>query len=136
MQQRAPHYPAPADHTGTSLHTLQPEITIVEVRGAVDAYNAERLSNRVDDSVTRYVPWDVPDKQLHRWEGEGGALYAPEPRRRLTRLNGSHAKDADAAMTRAATAGNVSTPDRLLGINEDSAEGALRWSCRGPTIVT
>ncbi|MCA2322778.1 hypothetical protein JF732_24240 [Mycobacterium intracellulare] len=24
----------------------------------------------------------VPDKQIHRWEGEGGAEYLPRPRRR------------------------------------------------------
>jgi anti-anti-sigma factor len=46
-----------ADHAGMSLHThFQPEITIVEVRGAVDAYNAERLSDHIDDLATRDRP--------------------------------------------------------------------------------
>lgn len=46
-----------ADHPGMSLHThFQPEITIVEVRGAIDAYNAERLSGRIDDLATRDRP--------------------------------------------------------------------------------
>ena len=40
-----------------SLHThFRPEITIVEVRGAVDAYNAERLSDHIDDLVTHDRP--------------------------------------------------------------------------------
>lgn len=43
-----------ADHAGMSLHThFQPESTIVEVRGAVDAHNAERLSDHIDDLATR-----------------------------------------------------------------------------------
>jgi Family of unknown function (DUF5994) len=53
--------------------------------------------------------------------------------------------NAYTAMTKAATVGDVSTPDQLLGISEHSAkdrrhalvaprrrEGGLRWSCRGP----
>ncbi|OBF91142.1 hypothetical protein A5791_15365 [Mycobacterium sp. 852002-51163_SCH5372311] len=177
-RQLAPNGSVPVDHAGMSLHThFQPEITIVEVRGAVDAYNAERLSDRIDDLATRHrplivdlrgvdffgsdgfrglvkiaetcqregvrwalvasravdrllhtddgdhgfpvaasleearqqlrpdsqawsrkvlgmdkltdrlksiltqhVPSNVPDKQINRWEGEGGALYTPKPR--------------------------------------------------------
>ena len=46
-----------ADHAGMSLHShFQPEITILEVRGAVDAYNAERLSDHIDDLATRDRP--------------------------------------------------------------------------------
>src|SRR5579884_4313259 len=38
-----------ADHAAMSLHThFQPEMTIVEVRGAVEAHNAERLSRHID----------------------------------------------------------------------------------------
>nr|WP_082966718.1 DUF5994 family protein [Mycobacterium sp. 852002-51163_SCH5372311] len=56
--------------------------------------------------------------------------------------------DANTAMTRAATVGNVCTPNQLLGLSADSGEdryhapitrqrrerGALRWSCRGPRL--
>jgi hypothetical protein len=81
-----------ADHAGMSLHThFQPEITILEVRGAVDAYNAERLSDHIDDLATGDRPLihelsDIPAKQIHRWEGEGGFI-PPErkPRRKFTR---------------------------------------------------
>ncbi|MGE2815871.1 hypothetical protein ACQI5H_12085 [Mycobacterium heidelbergense] len=49
-----------ADHAGMSLHThFQQEVTIVEVSGAVLMHH--ELS-------------DIPAKQIHRWEGEGGFI--------------------------------------------------------------
>jgi hypothetical protein len=60
------------------------------------------------------------------------------------------AADAYTAMTTAASVGDASTPEQLLGIGEHSAKnghrtriarqrresggGALRWSCRGPRL--
>lgn len=45
------------DHCGLSLRThFQPDLTIVEVHGAVDACNADRLSDCVDDLASRDRP--------------------------------------------------------------------------------
>jgi anti-anti-sigma factor len=57
MRQLARNCSLAADHAGMSLHThFRPGITIVEVRGAIDAYNAERLSDHIDDLATRDRP--------------------------------------------------------------------------------
>ncbi len=45
------------DHSGMSLRThFQPDLTIVEAHGAVDACNAARLSDCVDDLASRGRP--------------------------------------------------------------------------------
>ncbi|MES3639471.1 hypothetical protein Q9Q76_20465 [Mycobacterium intracellulare] len=33
-------------------------------------------------TLLQHDPWHVPDKQIHRWEGEGGAEYLPRSQRR------------------------------------------------------
>lgn len=41
-----------------------------------------RLARTVKSVFTRHDSARVPDKQIHRWEGEGGAEYMPKPPRR------------------------------------------------------
>jgi transcription elongation GreA/GreB family factor len=36
-------------------------------------------------ALTRHDSWHVPDKQIHRWEGEGGAAHPPRPYQRSER---------------------------------------------------
>lgn len=38
-----------------------------------------------EPALARHDSWHVPDKQIHRWEGEGGAEYPPRPHRRPER---------------------------------------------------
>ncbi|GFG97611.1 hypothetical protein MTIM_34900 [Mycobacterium timonense] len=41
-----------------------------------------KLTEKVKAVLMQGDSWHVPDKQIHRWEGEGGAEYLPGPRRR------------------------------------------------------
>lgn len=109
----------------------------------------------------------VPAKQIHRWEDEGGFI-PPETLRPgvIDRLRyhendcpptppsfaqqGAEVRQA-ATRDSAASVGNASSPDKLLGISQQGAkeghrsrialhrwgldDGPLRWSCRGPTMV-
>lgn len=50
---------------------FRPEATIVEVRGAVDACNADRLSDRVRDLAGRGQPLVIDLSGVHFFGGDG-----------------------------------------------------------------
>lgn len=39
-------------------------------------------AEQAKSTLLQHDPWHVPDKQIHRWEGEGGAEYLPRSQRR------------------------------------------------------
>lgn len=54
-----------------------------------------KFTEKLKSVLTHHDPSDVPDKQIHRWEGEGGAVYTPKPRRRFTRRSRTGDKPVD-----------------------------------------
>lgn len=42
-----------------------------------------KLTDNVKSVLVRHDCSHVPDKQIHRWEGEGGAVFVPKPRRQF-----------------------------------------------------
>lgn len=144
-----------ADHAGMSLHThFQPEITIVEVRGAVDGYNAERLSDHIDDLATRDRPLIIDlycvdffgsdgiralvrIAETCQREGARWALVTSPPVDRLLHIDdGNHAFPAAASLEEALqqlTRHNHawSFPQ---GVGLAGSQGASRVRCRGRGI--
>lgn len=35
----------------------------------------DQLTEKVKSTLLQHDSWHVPDKQIHRWEGEGGAEH-------------------------------------------------------------
>lgn len=40
------------------------------------------LTDKVKSMLMQHDSLHIPDKQIHRWEGEGGAEYLPRPLQR------------------------------------------------------
>lgn len=69
--------PAAIEHYGMSLQThFQPEMTVVEVQGAVDACNAERLSDHIAELASRDRALILDLRGVDFFGGEGIRLLA------------------------------------------------------------
>lgn len=64
--------------TATSLERIRPMMSST-ARRSVPKRGA--LTDKVKSMLMQHDSAHVPDKQIHRWEGEGGAKYLPGPQR-------------------------------------------------------
>ncbi|OMC19851.1 hypothetical protein A5736_12950 [Mycobacterium sp. SP-6446] len=151
-RQLARNHSLAAAHAGMSLRThFRPEMTIVEVRGALDAHNAERLSDHIDDLATSDRPLIIDLYSVDFFGSDGfralvkvaetcqreGLRWALVTSRAVDRLldtdNGNHAFPAaaslDEAMRQLTPPGHAWSPPQRIA--PTGSRGASRVSHRG-----